>query len=150
MRPIYYSSGLSVLLYSCFWVFLPPSPAKSPHRAKHPVCRRIVGIIFWEYAQAGAVPRSGNEILHPTGCPALCLAYLVPHAGRQVLGRPWHDGDVEDGLVAAALQLPQDEHVVVLVHQMLARFPSPSRIWIKVEYIRAGLKVADEQLSFSI
>ena len=54
----------------------------------------------------------------------------MPHAGRQALGRPRHDGDVEDGLVAAALQLPQDEHVVVLVHQMLARFPPPSRSWI--------------------
>ena len=53
---------------------------------------------------------------------------LVPHAGRQVLGRPRHDGDVEDGLVAAALQLPQDEHVVVLVHQMLAGFPPPIRL----------------------
>ena len=45
----------------------------------------------------------------------------MPDAGREVLGGPGHDGDVEDGLVAAALQLAQDEHVVVLVHQVLAR-----------------------------
>ena len=44
----------------------------------------------------------------------------MPDARRQVLGGPRHDGDVEDGLVAAALELAQDEHVVVLVHQVLA------------------------------
>ena len=49
----------------------------------------------------------------------------MPDARREVLGGPGHDGDVEHGLVAAALQLAQDEDVVVLVHQMLAGFPPP-------------------------
>ena len=49
----------------------------------------------------------------------------MPDAWREVLGGPGHDGDVEHGFVAAALQLPEDEHVVVLVHQILAGFSPP-------------------------
>ena len=49
----------------------------------------------------------------------------MPDARRQVLGGPRHDGDVEDGLVAAALELAQDEDVVVLVDQMLAGISPP-------------------------
>ena len=83
-------------------------------------------------------------IFKVTGLDAPLSTCLMPHAGRQVLGRPRHDGDVEDGLVAAALQLPQDEHVVVLVHQMLARFPPPSRSWIvRLSTVETGLKVGN-------
>ncbi len=44
----------------------------------------------------------------------------MPDAGRQVLGVPRHDADVENRLVRVSLQVAEDEYVSVLEDEALA------------------------------
>lgn len=45
---------------------------------------------------------------------------MTPHGWSQVLGAPWHDGDVEDRMVGVFLQLADDEDIPVLEDDPLA------------------------------
>jgi hypothetical protein len=52
----------------------------------------------------------------------------MPNAGREILGGPRHHRDIEDWLVTAVFQLAEDEDVVVLVDEVLARHSAPGNI----------------------